>query len=162
MGLWLGAISHQRQLPSKLRTLVSLAAALTCPLTIRGADPATPIQYVVVIFDENNSFDHYFATYPNATNPPGEPQFTALPNTPTVNGLTPELIAFNRNSTKPFRLDRTQEALCDNDNHYTDEQNAYHGGLLDKFPESSNGTGCLGDHPKPANGDHLKTGQRKS
>jgi phospholipase C len=41
-----------------------------------------------VIFDENNSFDHYFGTYPDAANPPGEPPFTPLPNTPTVNGLT--------------------------------------------------------------------------
>ena len=96
----------------------------------------------MVIFDENNSFDHYFATYPNAANPPGEPAFNALPGTPSVNGLTPALLANNPNSIAPFRLDRSQEALCDNDNHYTDEQNAYHGGLLDKFPESTNGTGC--------------------
>jgi len=104
--------------------------------------PATPIQYVVVIFDENNSFDHYFGTYPNAANLPGDPQFTPLPNTPAVNGLTPSLIANNPNSTKPFRISRSTEALCDNDNHYADEQRAYHGGLLDKFPESTNGTGC--------------------
>ena len=42
---------------------------------------ATPIKHLVVIFNENVSFDHYFATYPNATNPPGEPAFTALPGT---------------------------------------------------------------------------------
>ena len=39
-------------------------------------------------------------------------------------------------------LSRATEALCDNDNHYSDEQRAYHGGLLDKFAESTNGTGC--------------------
>ena len=33
----------------------------------------TPIKHLVVIFQENVSFDHYFATYPNATNPSGEP-----------------------------------------------------------------------------------------
>jgi phospholipase C len=125
-----------------------LAVALAWPLSIHAQTttppptPATPIQHVVVIFDENNSFDHYFGTYPNATNPKGEPQFTPLANTPTVNGLTPSLIANNPNSTKPFRLDRANETLCDNDNHYTDEQNAYDSGLLDKFPESTNGTGC--------------------
>jgi phospholipase C len=117
-------------------------AALAAPLLTRAAGPATPIQHVVVIFDENNSFDHYFATYPNAPNPSGEPQFTPLPNTPSINGLTPGLISNNPNSTKPFRLDRSMPLLCDNDNHYTDEQNAYHAGLLDKFPESTNGTGC--------------------
>jgi len=127
---------------SPLGTLAALAAALASPAVMRGADPTSPIQHVVVIFDENNSFDHYFGTYPVAANPPGDPQFTALPGTPTVNGLTPALIANNTNSTKPFRLARGQQALCDNDNHYTDEQNAYHSGLLDKFPESTNGTGC--------------------
>src|ERR1700751_3531053 len=46
---------------------------------------ATPIKRLVVIFNENRSFDHYFATYPTATNPSGEPMFTAARNTPAVN-----------------------------------------------------------------------------
>jgi Phosphoesterase family len=33
---------------------------------------ATPIRHLVVIFNENISFDHYFGTYPNATNPKGD------------------------------------------------------------------------------------------
>ena len=37
----------------------------------------TPIKHLVVIFNENRSFDHYFGTYPNATNPEGEPRFRA-------------------------------------------------------------------------------------
>ena len=41
-----------------------------------GASTATPIRHLVVIFQENVSFDHYFGTYPHATNPPGEPAFT--------------------------------------------------------------------------------------
>lgn len=104
----------------------------------------TPIKNLVVIFQENNSFDHYFGTYPNATNPPGEPAFTAKPNTPTVNGLTPGLLSNNPNSTAPFRLDRSQASTCDNDNHYTDEQKAYDHGLADMFPEitSATGAGC--------------------
>ena len=40
----------------------------------------------MVIFDENESFDHYFGTYPYAANTDGTP-FTAKPGTPTVNGL---------------------------------------------------------------------------
>ena len=52
------------------------------------AQTATPIKHLVVIFDENVSFDHYFATYPNALNPPHETPFKALPGTPRVNGLT--------------------------------------------------------------------------
>jgi phospholipase C len=56
---------------------------------------ATPIKHVVVIFGENRSFDHYFGTYPNATNPTGEPTFTAAAGTPTVNGLTTALLTAN-------------------------------------------------------------------
>ena len=47
-----------------------------------GRATATPIKHVVVIFGENTSFDDYFGTYPNATNPPGQAAFTAVPNTP--------------------------------------------------------------------------------
>ena len=33
---------------------------------------ATPIKHIVVIFQENVSFDHYFGTYPNAANTSGQ------------------------------------------------------------------------------------------
>jgi phospholipase C len=111
-----------------------------------GQTPATttPIKHLVVIFDENNSFDHYFGTYPNAANPTGEPVFIAKPNTPSVNGLSGAILTNNPNSTPPFRLDRSQASTCDNDNHYLDEQKAYDHGLADKFPEitSATGAGC--------------------
>ena len=103
---------------------------------------ATPIKYLVVIFQENNSFDHYFGTYPHAENPPGEPSFHARPGTPSVNGLTHTLRQFNPNSIAPYRLDRSDESTCDNDNHYSDEQKAYDGGLLDKFVENTSATGA--------------------
>jgi len=48
---------------------------------------ATPIKHLVVIFQENVSFDHYFGTYPNAENRQGETPFHAKPFTPLVNGL---------------------------------------------------------------------------
>jgi len=104
----------------------------------------TPVKHVVVIFDENNSFDHYFGTYPIAANPQGEPAFTALPGTPEVNGLRGTLLTHNPNAAPPFRLDRSMAVTCDNDNHYTDEQKAFDGGLLDKFVQdtSDNATGC--------------------
>ncbi len=57
----------------------------------RGGFTRTPIKHLVVIFQENVSFDHYFGTYPNAKNLPGETKFTASPRTPTSinNLLTP-------------------------------------------------------------------------
>jgi phospholipase C len=51
----------------------------------KPVETTTPIKHLIVIYDENISFDHYFGTYPNATNPPGEPRFTALPGTPAPN-----------------------------------------------------------------------------
>ena len=62
---------------------------------------ATPIKHLVVIFDENRSFDHYFATYPNATNPRGEPQFHARRFTPHVEGLDARLLNANPNRLNP-------------------------------------------------------------
>ncbi|MGA7928181.1 MAG: alkaline phosphatase family protein [Candidatus Sulfotelmatobacter sp.] len=99
----------------------------------------TPLEHVVVIFQENQSFDHYFATYPNAANLAGEPPFHAAPGTPTVNGLSETLRAHNPNSVQPWRISRSQAvsviAACDNDHGYTAEQNAYDRGLVDKFVE---------------------------
>ena len=79
----------------------------------QGSSTATPIKHLVVIFDENVSFDHYFGTYPYAPNPAGEPAFHAKPGTPTVNGLynqlgpngpTGPLLTNNPNGSNPLRL----------------------------------------------------------
>src|SRR5215472_10272213 len=66
---------------------VIVTGALTASsASLQSLSPTqTPIKYLVVIDDENVSFDHYFATYPNAQNPRGEPSFSPLPNTPSVN-----------------------------------------------------------------------------
>jgi phospholipase C len=104
---------------------------------------ATPIKHLVVIFQENVSFDHYFGTYPNALNPNGEPAFFARPDTPTVNGLSGALLKNNPNllnagngtgASSPFRLDRSQAATADQGHAYGPEQAAYHLGLMDLFP----------------------------
>ncbi|HUZ65506.1 MAG TPA: hypothetical protein VMU82_17515, partial [Acetobacteraceae bacterium] len=51
-------------------------AGVAAPSPPDALRTATPIKHLVVIYDENVSFDHYFATYPKAANPPGEPAFT--------------------------------------------------------------------------------------
>ena len=48
-----------------------------------SGETATPIKHLVVIFQENVSFDHYFGTYPFALNPKGEPRFIASSDTPS-------------------------------------------------------------------------------
>jgi len=99
------------------------------------AKTATPIKHLVVIFQENVSFDHYFATYPKAKNPPGEPAFTPLPATSKTNGLTEKLLTKNPNSANPFRLDRNEAATCSQNHSYTAEQLAYNNGRADRFVE---------------------------
>lgn len=111
---------------------------------------ATPIHHIVVIFSENESFDHYFGTYPNATNPPGEPPFTAARNTPAVNGLTADLLNNNPNrkntangigATEPFRLDRTQAHTSSQGHAYRPEQAAFDDGKMDLFPKFTGAPG---------------------
>jgi len=59
------------------RLLMRLSGVLAVTIGVGGiavgATPKTPIEHVVVIFQENVSFDHYFATYPNATGGDGNP-----------------------------------------------------------------------------------------
>jgi phospholipase C len=102
----------------------------------------TPIKHVVVLFDENISFDHYFGTYPFATNPPNEPAFNAAPATPNVNGLSNALLTANPNVNEPTRLDRTQAITCDQNHAYSPEQASFDSGLMDKFVQDVTGSGC--------------------
>src|SRR5471030_975036 len=120
---------------------------------------ATPIKHVVVIYNENVSFDHYFATYPNAANPAGEPAFTPAAGTPAINGLSGTLLTANPNFTNtangtgaanPFRLDRTQAATADQNHAYTAEQHAYDNGAADLFPKyTGKGTAAAQAHSVP-------------
>jgi phospholipase C len=116
----------------------------TPPAAIVATSAPVAIKHVVVIFGENISFDHYFGTYPNALNLPGETKFAALAGTPVPNGLTAGLLSANPNlnaangagASNPFRLSPLQAATADQDHGYTDEQAAYNGGRMDLFPLS--------------------------
>ncbi len=101
----------------------------------------TPIRHLVVIFQENVSFDHYFGTYPNATNTDGSP-FRAAPDTPTVNGLSGSLLTNNPNTANPQRLGPSLALTCDQNHGYTAEQKAYDMGLMDKFVQNTDVESC--------------------
>ena len=133
---------------------ISTSAFAASKPALKGADTATPIEHLVIIFQENVSFDHYFGTYPNALNPKGQPKFNAAPNTPTVNGLCGTLLNFNPNpnpangagASNPFRLDRSQALTADQNHDHTAEQQAFDAGLMDLFPRyaSSGGNEVMG------------------
>jgi phospholipase C len=148
--------NFRRVMASLLTMAIALGPSVT-PAFASSAKPtskvvvhpatATPIQYLVVIFQENVSFDHYFGTYPSAQNLPFENKFTALANTPTVNGLSNALANFNPNlnpangtgASNPFRLSPGQVATADQDHNYLDEQLAFDAGLMDLFPTHAGG-----------------------
>ncbi len=99
-----------------------------------GSSTKTPIKHVVVIFQENVSFDHYFGTYPHAFNLPGETPFHAKENTLESNTLLSSgLLSNNPNKANPFRIPPSVPVTCDEDHNYGDEQGAADGGLMDKL-----------------------------
>ena len=71
-----------------------------------GAGLRDKIDHIVVIFQENRAFDHYFGTYPTAANPAAEPMFTAAMGTPQVNGYNanPTLLTANPNTTNAIAV----------------------------------------------------------
>ena len=107
------------------------------------APTTTPIKHIVVIFQENRSFDQYFGSYPQAANLSGENPFRAFRDTPTVNNLqTAGLLTNNPNSANPERLSPSEAIVCSDSHDYTDEQNAFDHGLMDMFPEHTASSGC--------------------
>jgi phospholipase C len=119
-------------------------------VTVGSAHTASPIKHLVVIFQENVSFDHYFGTYPQAANTSGQ-TFTALPGTPAVNGLETAapgggtLLTNNPNGANPRRYDPAalgDVLTCDQNHDYTAEQQAFDAGKMDAFISSvGNGAG---------------------
>src|SRR6204780_2218582 len=143
----------QKLVATSLASLMFAGTLINPTVAQAQSGTTTPIKHLVVIFQENISFDHYFGTYPKALNPAGQPRFIAKPGTPAVNGYTDGLLYNNPNAlntvngdgaTNPFRLDRSQAATADQDHDYTPEQEAFHAGLMDAFPEF---TGTAGPPP---------------
>src|SRR5712691_10138608 len=99
-----------------------------------GSSTKTPIKHVVVIFQENVSFDHYFGTYPHAFNLPSETPFRAKDDTPESNTLLSSgLLTNNPNKANPFRIPPSVPVTCDVDHNYNDEQSAADVVLMYKF-----------------------------
>jgi phospholipase C len=101
--------------------------ALTTPASFK------PIKHLVVIFQENVSFDHYFATYPNAANTDGT-TFTAASGTYSVNNLATPLDV--NNGFVPLPL---PNLLTSNPNSISTNPS---GPTMGKCTPATNGTGA--------------------
>jgi phospholipase C len=140
-----------------LAMTATVATGFVLPSLASEPATATPIKHVIVVFQENVSFDHYFGTYPVAANSTaGEPVFKAASDTPAINGLltgpaappnNPTLNVAGTGTIQPFRLGRNQATTCDEDHNYTDEQAAYHAGQMDLVVQklSSAAANCAPD-----------------
>jgi phospholipase C len=164
-----GAIPDGGACPSATSTVT-----VTCDGHVDAAQAfatATKVKHLIVIFDENISYDHYFATYPSAQNNAGETAFTSAPGTPVSNNLVhpldpthgfapngslPNLLTNNPNFTNsangagaanPFRLSATTAITADQGHNYKPEQQASDNGLMDLFPAS------VGTHGPPPTAD---------
>src|SRR5580704_14468691 len=137
---------------------VAATSSKTSAITADTLPTKTPIKHLIVVLNENRSFDHYFGTYPNAINPEGEPIFEPAKNTPrNINNLlsspalldnnpnaNPNVVPSNgatvtqpsngANAANPFRLDRTQADTAGQNHSYGPEQKAYDAGKNDLFP----------------------------
>jgi phospholipase C len=146
-----GAAAAATAASASTTTKPSAFVGYTTPKTVSKSvyvsDPktTTPIKHVVVIFDENESFDHYFGTYPYAANTDGTP-FTAKPGTPTVTGLYTEitgkgpigpLLTDNPNEYNPQRLTQPEALTSDQNHGYTAEEEAVDNGKLDQFVQDT-------------------------
>jgi phospholipase C len=129
-------------------TTAPAAAAPSVPqvayVKAKNAKTKTPIKHVVVIFDENNSYDHYFGTYPKATNTGGT-KFKAKKGTPKNDNLvTSKNLTSNPNLYKPFRLGPDQAVTCDQNHAYGAEQLAVNNGAMDQFVQHVSTDTCAG------------------
>ena len=141
--------------------VVTMAVVPGTPILANAAPPeksSTKVRHLVVFFQENVSFDHYFATYPVALNPKGEPAFHPLFNTPTVNGLSNALLTLNLNlnpangagATNPFRFDRSQAATQDMDHDLRRNRWLLTLGSWTLFPANTGTAGPPPNSPPPA------------
>jgi phospholipase C len=161
-----GAVPSGSTCPTSTSTTVNV----TCDGHLDAAQAfatATKIKHLIVIFSENNSFDHYFGTYPTAQNNPGEPYWSAATGTPTPNnliqplnvqaGFTPitgvNLLTNNPTASNsingagevnPFRLAPAFAETSSQSHSYSPEQEANDHGLMDEYPKY---TGSAGPPP---------------
>ena len=123
------------------RPLISAAAAVLAAagaLTVAHAQPAappdsnTPIKHVVVIFDENESFDHYFGTYPDGDQPGRRPAVHGRRR--HARGQRAHAGAADREPQHANpRGSRCSAVACDQNHAYGAEQEAFDNGAMDKF-----------------------------
>ena len=93
---------------ARLAQGVAALALLACTSALPAeAQPTkTPIKHVIVLFQENVSFDHYFGTYPHGAEPAGRARHSSRRRARRAsNGLT-------RGAARPQSRTRPTRSVC--------------------------------------------------
>ena len=121
-----------------IRSIAALAiAGLALAPGARGAGPlpspkpTTPIEHVVVLMQENHTFDNYFGTYPGANGPPPTTCMPRDPATPSAGCVAP----YHLPSRRSVDLSHGTEVAA----------MALNGGKLDGFIAAQNRRNLPGD-----------------
>jgi phospholipase C len=93
-----------------------------------GAGNSTPIQHIVILFQENHAFDNYFGTYPGANG------LNATIALPIENGSNATVSPFHLSSLQEPSLDNSQGAA----------RVAYDNGSMDGFVSAEHTNGTMG------------------
>jgi phospholipase C len=101
---------------TSLSTLLALLT-LTTHGTLAAENPAIPIEHIIIIVQENHSFDNYFGSYPGANGIPAGTMLPEVPGGPLV--LAPFL------TTTPAQPDMSHS--------WVSAALSYDGGLMDGF-----------------------------
>src|SRR5262245_4509675 len=127
-----------------LAAQVSPATARIPTSSTHASDTTTPIKHVVVLFDENVSYDHYFGTYPKALNLDGTPFHPAKGTPQNDNLMQHGLLTNNPNLYNPSRLSPSEAMTCDQNHSYGPEQAAEDNGRMDQFVQKVSVDSCTG------------------
>ena len=100
---------------------VALAAALGQGRPVAAGATATPLEHIVVLMQENHTFDNYFGTYPGVD---GIPEGVCMPLDP---------FSATGDCVEPYQLSDNDALLEDPVHNLTTQRVQYNGGAMDGF-----------------------------
>jgi phospholipase C len=124
-------MKKRRLLITRLAIISAVAIYLLTPLSRGSASPSqqaatnTPIEHLIVVMQQNHTFDNYFGTYPGAN---GIPEGTCMPVDPTN--------ADDQACIEPYYIG--ESSIADLDHSYATFQQQYNNGQMDGFIQALN------------------------
>ena len=113
--------SPLRGVPAAVVAAIGVGAALGPGGPVSATVTATPLEHIVVLMQENHTFDNYFGTYPGVD---GIPEGVCMPLDP---------FSATGDCVEPFQLGANEVVLEDPVHNLTTQAIQYNGGAMDGF-----------------------------